>query len=106
MERLNFNLKNYFKYQNKFFFDKLYYFFNTRKAKEDELFFEEKQNGEGFIRLRKNGLNYTFLVFCNQNHEWKIVFLINDDIIREMNFHYDDENYDIIQIQKEMVGCL
>ena len=108
MDRFYFNLKSYFKYQNKFFFDKAYHLLEFYKSQDDEIYYEEHQNGNGYVKIIKsnyNDLEIKISLYCNESHEWIIKLSIGEKI-KEMPLHYNDEDFDILQIQKELMLCL
>ena len=107
MDRFYFNLKSYFKYQNKFFFDKAYRLLEFYKSQDDAIHYEEYQNGEGYVKLIKVHYNIELKIslYCNDNHEWIIKTNFKDKE-KEYPLHYNDEDFDIIQIQKELISCL
>lgn len=100
-----FNLKSNFKYQNKYFFEKAESLFNFYKSENDKIYFEEHPNGTGYIKLIKknyNDLELKIELYCNENHVWKIKTIF-DNKIKEFDLHYIDNDYDMIQLQKELI---
>lgn len=99
---LIFNSKSNFCYQNKYFFEKAEALLNFYKDEDDEYYFEEKPNGTGYTKLVKNKIEFKIELYCNENHKW-IIKTNFDNEIKEFEQHYIDDDYDIIQIHKELM---
>ena len=105
MEPLIFNLKSYFKHQNKYFFEKAYALLEQYKEEKDEIYYDEKLHGEGYVLLKKEQKKYKIELYCTESHVWMIKLDFNANI-QELEQNYNYEDLDILEIHKILINYI